>query len=271
MTTPQAQPFRPRKILARLLRAFGTQRWWPARTPFEVCVGAVLTQNTAWKNVERAIAALREARALTPHGLRALSRSALARRLRPAGYFNVKERRLRAFVAFLTDEFGGAVARMRQIETHALRRRLLEVHGIGRETADSILGYAVGKPIFVVDAYTRRIFSRHGWIRDDEDYDTLRARVERAWAGLSAQRRVRDFNELHALLVAVGKDYCRPRAPRCAVCPLRAMLPSSGILAPTAARHERKAGVGRPQERTPSHSRSGRRLEGFLRHSERSL
>jgi endonuclease-3 related protein len=211
------------------LRCLGPQRWWPARTPFEVCVGAVLTQNTAWTNVERAIANLRHAEALSPRGLLGLPRPALARLLRPAGSFNVKERRLRSFVRFLAEGFGGSVARMRRQELEPLRARLLGVHGVGRETADSILCYAAEKPIFAVDAYTRRVFSRHGWIRGDEDYDEIRALVERDWAGLPAARRTRDFNEFHALLVALGKDFCRPRNPRCATCPLRPLLPTSGI------------------------------------------
>ena len=226
---PPARTFRPRSLFSRLLRTLGSQHWWPARTPFEVCVGAVLTQNTAWSNVERAIANLRCAGKLSPSGILGLPRPTLARLLRPAGYFNVKERRLRAFVRFFAGEFGSSIARMRRGETETIRTRLLEVHGVGRETADSVLCYALGKPVFVVDAYTRRIFSRHGWIRGDEDYDALRARVEQAWENLPMSRRTRDFNELHALLVALGKDFCRPRNPRCETCPLRRLLPPSGI------------------------------------------
>ncbi len=243
-----ALPFPPRALLAQLLRALGPQRWWPARTPFEVCVGAILTQNTAWTNVARAIANLRRARALAPRALLALSRRALSRHLRPAGYFNVKERRLRAFVRFFAKEFGGSMARMRRVSAEALRPRLLAVHGIGRETADSILCYALDQPVFVVDAYTRRVFARHGWIRGDEDYDTLRSLVESAWAGIPAARRARDFNELHALLVAVGKDFCRPRAPRCAACPLRSLLPPRPAK-PSAPRSKAKSA---PSPRDPS-------------------
>jgi endonuclease-3 related protein len=192
-----------------------------------VCVGAILTQNTAWGNVERAISNLRRKGQLGARALHRLPRRTLARRLRPSGYFNVKAQRLQSLVRFFLDEFGGSIARLRRTPDLKLRRRLLGVNGIGRETADSILCYALEKPFFVVDAYTRRIFSRHGWIRGDEDYDAIRALVETSWRKQGRAGRTGAFNELHALLVAVGKDFCRPSRPDCARCPLGPRPPAA--------------------------------------------
>ncbi|MBI4025362.1 MAG: hypothetical protein HY360_10315 [Verrucomicrobia bacterium] len=219
-----------RTVLARVLSAFGPQHWWPADSPFEVCVGAVLTQNTAWTNVERAIGRLKQARALQAPRLLAMTHRRLAHLLRPTGYFNVKARRLRAFLSFFSNSFHGSIACMKNRDLNSLREQLLEVPGVGRETADSILLYALEKPIFVVDAYTRRIFSRHQWIQGNEDYDLIRLRVEASWKGSDPSSRVRDFNELHALLVAVGKNFCRPSSPLCGECPLAQMLPRRGSL-----------------------------------------
>lgn len=200
----------------RLLRDLrGPQGWWPGETPFEMAVGAVLTQNTAWVNVERAIANLRAAGALEPHALLALPPERLALLLRPAGYFNVKARRLRALVEFLVRETGGEVAALAAREPAELRLRLLEVPGVGRETADSILLYALGRPVFVVDAYTRRIFGRLGLLDGGADYDRIRGLFERALPREEAL-----FNDYHAQLVAHGKETCRPR-PRCGECVLR--------------------------------------------------
>ncbi len=201
----------------RLFAAYGPQGWWPGETPFEVMVGAVLTQNTAWRNVERAIAALRAGRALSPALMLALPDSALAEHIRPAGYYNVKVRRLKALCEFLT-EHGVAEApeRLRELAPlPALRQRLLAVHGIGEETADSILLYALDLPVFVIDAYTRRLFSRLGEIRGDEPYAELQAGFQQ---GLPAKTRL--FNEYHALIVHHAKTICRPR-PGCESCPLR--------------------------------------------------
>lgn len=225
MTNKCPRPVDFRKVLRRLLLRFGPQCWWPAKTPFEVCVGAVLTQNTAWVNVERAIANLKNAGVLGCRRLRALPHSRLARLLRPSGYFNLKARRLRAFLDFFNQEFGASIHRMRKQGLYGLRGKLLNVHGVGRETADSILLYALNKPVFVVDAYTRRIFSRHNWIRGDEDYDQIRLRVETSWAKSDISLKIRDYNEFHALLVAVGKHYCHSRVPLCWKCPLQKMLP----------------------------------------------
>ena len=151
----------------QLMRAhFGHRHWWPGETPFEVCVGAILTQNTAWTNVERAMANLKAARVLEPERLFALPESKLAQLIRPAGYFNVKARRLRSFLRVLVEEFGGDLRRMFAGETSVVRKRLLAIHGIGPETADSLLLYAGGHHSFVIDAYTKRIFQRHRWSRE---------------------------------------------------------------------------------------------------------
>jgi endonuclease-3 related protein len=213
----------------RLLRGrFGHQHWWPGETPFEVCVGAILTQNTAWTNVERAITNLKAARALTPQRMFALPESELARLIRPAGYFNVKARRLRAFLRVLIEAQGGELDRLFAGETGVVRARLLGIHGVGPETADSLLLYAGGHPSFVVDAYTRRIFSRHDWCGADASYDSLKDLCERNLSQKPVRERLDYWQDYHAQLVRVGKDYCRPRSPRCGTCPLKALLPKSG-------------------------------------------
>jgi endonuclease-3 related protein len=217
-----ASPGSLRDVYARLLAARGHQRWWPGETPFEVAVGAVLTQNTAWTNVERAIANLKAAGALDASALVALDEASLAALLRPAGYFNVKARRLRALVRYLLDEAGGDPARLDGRDLPRLRASLLAVPGVGRETADSILLYAVGLPVFVVDAYTRRIFGRLGRIDPDADYDAIRAVFEAA-----LPRDVGLYNDYHAQIVAHGKDACRPR-PRCEACVLADVCARSG-------------------------------------------
>jgi len=194
---------------------FGPQHWWPARTRFEVVVGAILTQNTAWSNVERALAALRGRRLLTAARLSELPPGRLAGLIRSSGTFRVKARRLRAFLAYLNGRYQGSLDRMSRAPLEALRRELLAVPGIGPETADSILLYALGRPAFVVDAYTRRVLSRHRLLPHDAGYQEVRAFFERH---LPSDPRL--FNEYHALLVAIGKQYCRSR-PHCAECPLR--------------------------------------------------
>jgi endonuclease-3 related protein len=203
----------------KLHHALGPQHWWPARTPFEVIVGAILTQNTAWTNVERAMRNLRGARLLMPRALHAVSRTRLARLVRPTGYFRQKAGHLKAFVRFLRTEFGGSLRRMFAMPTRLLRERLLQVHGIGPETADSILLYAGQHPVFVVDAYTRRILLRHGLIHEKATYNEVRALFED-----NLPRDVQMWNEYHALLVQAGKNWCRPRNPRCAACPLECFL-----------------------------------------------
>ena len=202
------------KIYEELFKTFGPRHWWPAETPFEVVVGAILTQNTAWTNVEKAIANLKERDLIHPERLASLDPGQLAEHLRPSGFFNVKTRRLRSFLAFFTKTYGGSLDRMGRRETCALREELLAVNGIGPETADSILLYALQKPIFVVDAYTRRIFHRLGLSSADASYDDLQGMFESA-----LPRDLTLFNEYHALIVALGKNTCKPK-PRCESCPL---------------------------------------------------
>lgn len=205
----------------RLLAAYGPQHWWPGETAFEVMVGAILTQNTAWANVERAMANLKAAGRLTCRDLLALPDDALAELIRPAGYFNVKARRLKALCAFLADQgVCAAPERLRDLgPLPELRRRLLTVHGVGEETADSILLYALRLPVFVVDAYTRRIFSRLGLIPADASYGEIQQTFQR-----HLQADVALYNEYHALIVHLGKSVCRPK-PRCEQCPLRERCP----------------------------------------------
>jgi endonuclease-3 related protein len=211
----------------RMLRAFGPQHWWPGESPFEVMVGAVLVQNTAWRNVERAMANLRDAGVVTPHGMHALSPEELADLIRPAGYFQVKARRLRSLLKFVVEEYGGSLEAMFQVDLATLREQLLALHGIGPETADAILLYAGGLPTFVVDTYAHRILARHGWIGYEADYHEIKEYFE---AGLPADAPL--YNEYHALLVRVGKDYCKRSGPRCDECPLADLLPRSGVVEP---------------------------------------
>lgn len=203
------------EIYHRLANDYGPQYWWPAKSPFEVVVGAVLTQNTAWTNVERAIAALDRAGALTPAGLRGLERSVLETLIRPAGFFRQKAERLQAFVDYLQCRYDGSLAKCLSGEIAGLREELLLQPGIGPETADSILLYAGGHPTFVVDAYTRRLFHRLGVLRGDESYAAVRTHF---MAGLPANPAL--FNEYHALIVVHCKRRCRKARPLCAACPL---------------------------------------------------
>jgi len=217
-------------VFAALHRRWGPQRWWPARTRFEMICGAILTQNTAWTNVERALANLRDARALFPAAQHALSLRELAALVRPAGTFRIKARRLRAFTTWLMKRHGGSLDVMFREDTDALRRDLLAVHGIGPETADCILLYAGRRPVFVVDAYTRRILHRHGWGADGDGYDAIAALFRDGIAAAYPPRRhAKIFNEYHALIVRAAKDHCRSR-PVCAGCPLRDWLPAGGPL-----------------------------------------
>ena len=203
-----------------MLAALGPSHWWPGETPFEVLVGAVLTQNTNWGNVERAIGNLRNAGVLDPHAMFDLPPEALAELIRPAGYFRLKTGRLRNVLAWLLEECDGDMAALAGRDLDELRPGLLDVKGVGPETADSILLYALGKPTFVVDAYTFRILGRHGLVPEDADYHALQAEfMDR----LDPDPRL--FNEYHALLVRVGKDFCRKQQPKCDACPLSPFLP----------------------------------------------
>ncbi len=203
------------RMYALLDGHFGALHWWPAEEPFEVAVGAILTQNTAWTNVEKAIAALKAKGLLAPEALFRIDTQQLAGVIRPAGYFNVKAERLQSFVRFLREGYGGDMERMAAEPLPVLRDKLLGVRGIGPETADSILLYACGKPTFVCDAYTRRILLRHGMIGDHADYRLIQEMFMRDLAPDVAL-----FNQFHALIVNTGKAFCRT-APNCAPCPLR--------------------------------------------------
>jgi endonuclease III related protein len=214
-------------VYQRLLKTFGPQHWWPGDSPFEVMVGAILVQNTNWQNVKRAIAHLRQADLLEPHALYTVPTEELEELIRPAGYYRIKARRLRSLFEFLIERFDGSLEAMFRTPLPQLREELLAVHGIGPETADSILLYAGDLPVFVVDAYTHRIFARHGWIGFDVDYHTLQD-----YCQSSLPEDVKLYNEFHALLVNVGKHYCRKTGPKCRECPLAEMLPNGGPLEP---------------------------------------
>ncbi len=205
-----------RQFHQAMLGRYGPQHWWPARAPFEVVVGAVLTQNTSWTNVEQAIARLDAAGALDPHVLDAMPPGRLAELIRPAGYYNLKARRLKELVGWLVAAYDGDLERMRRVPPAAMREQLLAVRGVGPETADSILLYALGHPVFVVDAYTYRVVVRHGLLAPPTDYDELKGLFQDHLPADAAM-----FNEYHALLVRVGKEHCRRRA-RCEACPLQA-------------------------------------------------
>jgi endonuclease-3 related protein len=206
----------------QLALAYGPQHWWPAATPFEVILGAYLTQNTAWKAVVRSLANLRAAGALTVEGLRTLTLEELRRCIQPSGFFTRKAPALKAFVAMLDAEFGGSLDALAATPTHALRHRLLELPGVGPETADAILLYALNHPVPVADEYLRRIAERHGLValpKGKKSYEALADLTRQTFAGDPAARHARLFNEFHALTVAVGKAHCG-RTARCEGCPL---------------------------------------------------
>jgi len=258
-----------------LFSAWGRQHWWPAQSRFEVIVGAYLTQNTAWTNVEKALANLRKARLLTIRGIRRTPQPKLEQLIRPAGYFRQKTQRLKNFVSFLDKRYGGSLARMFARPTAELRDELLALNGVGPETADSILLYAGTHPVFVVDTYTRRILERHEIVSGAAGYDEIRQLFEQALAAVAeetpgiepgpeadesvsfesgssehgsaktgvaprgschrpsrmstAERsaRAQVLNEMHGLIVGVGKTYCLKSQPRCEQCPLQKFLPQA--------------------------------------------
>jgi len=210
-------------IYDRLYAAYGPQHWWPGDSAFEIIAGAILTQSASWANVELALANVKAAGALSPQGIAALAEAELARLIRPSGYFNAKARKLKAFVALLYERFGGDLNRMLQTPTSKLRPALLATHGIGPETADSILLYAANRPVFVIDAYTRRTFSRLGIVPERDSYD--------GWQALFMERlpaEVALFNEYHALIVRHAKDVCR-KQPLCDRCPLLEICPAGSL------------------------------------------
>ncbi len=206
------------KIYQTMLNTLGPQQWWPGETPFEVVIGAILTQNTNWSNVEKAIRNLKAADRLSPSGIYELSTIELAQLIRPSGFFNVKAKRVKTFINWLFSRYEGDLSRMFRQDLQTLRDELLSVKGIGPETADSILLYAGNMPTFVVDAYTHRIFSRHGFISEESTYDEMKAFFEE-----NLPKDVRLFNEYHALLVQIGKRYCKPKKA-CEPCPLKDFL-----------------------------------------------
>lgn len=244
-----------RKYYGTLFSAWGTQHWWPADTQFEVIVGAYLTQNTAWSNVERALANLRAAGALSIDALRTIRISRLERLIRPSGYFRQKAKRLKTFVAFLDQKYAGSLEKMFSEPTIKLRVELLSLNGVGPETADSILLYAGNHPVFVVDAYTRRIVDRHGIVPAKSDYEEIRDLFQNALDPVVQEQRVvttalepgfrgashppsamstakrtalvQVYNEMHGLIVGVGKNHCGKSQPDCDQCPLHPFLPSA--------------------------------------------
>jgi endonuclease-3 related protein len=255
---PQINPEEElRSYYRTLYQTWGAQHWWPARTRFEVIVGAYLTQNTAWTNVERALANLRAARLLSVRGIRRVAPRQLEKLIRPSGYFRQKTQRLKAFVAFLDRGYGGSLTRLFSQPTNELREQLLALNGVGPETADSILLYAGNHPVFVADAYTRRILDRHGILPGNSAYEEIRDLFQRALQPIVDEEdqkpvAVRDkpesggrcaphapspmsiaprtplaqvYNEMHGLIVGVGKDFCRKSQPHCDGCPLQPFLP----------------------------------------------
>ena len=202
-------------IYNALYSHYGPQHWWPGDTPFEVMVGAVLTQNTNWGNVERAIVNLKDADKLSPEAINYMSEAELAELIRPSGYYNIKAKRLKAFVRYFVERYEGSVERMKREDCTKLRREVLAVNGIGPETADSILLYALDCPTFVVDAYTKRIFSRHGFFSETADYHE----VQQFFMD-HLPKDARLYNEYHALIVKLAKDRCIKKAGKCELCVL---------------------------------------------------
>ena len=201
-------------IYKRLYKLYGPQGWWPGRTRFEVIVGAILTQNTAWANVEKAVKNLKKDKLLSPEKIMRIKSASLAGLIRPAGYYNVKAKRLKNFVSFLYSRYGGSLGKLSSERTDRLRKVLLEVNGIGPETCDSIMLYAFKRPIFVVDAYTKRVFSRHDFFKESALYE----RVQKFFMD-SLPKKEKLYNEYHALIVRLAKEFCRTK-PDCVDCPL---------------------------------------------------
>ena len=214
-----------RQIYQRLAQTYGPLHWWPARSRFEVIVGAFLTQNTSWKNVELALRNLRRAGILNIKGIRAVGNSELERLIRPSGYFRQKAARLKTFVAYVDERFEGSLPRMFSQPVESLRDELLELNGVGPETADAILLYAGKLPVFVVDSYARRIFERHAIISAGAKYEEIRIRVESAFKNSGSNELADYFNEFHALIVETGKRHCGSVA-NCDGCPLQSLLPT---------------------------------------------
>lgn len=203
------------KIYDQLLEHFGPQHWWPGETQLEICLGAILTQNTAWSNVEKAITNLKKENYLVLDRLKKIRTKKLAVLIKPSGYFNIKAARLKSFIHYFANHHGGSFDHLFSGKPEAIRDSLLSVKGIGPETADSILLYAGGSPVFVVDAYTKRIFFRLGIIDKDAIYDEVQSFFMK-----NLPHKTKLFNEYHALIVMLGKHYCKPK-PVCDPCPLK--------------------------------------------------
>ena len=224
MRMRQKTTLRMRTTRKRLLQAyallfehFGPQNWWPAETQFEVIIGAILTQNTAWSNVAKAIENLKALHALTPEGIRDLPLPRLLNAIRPSGYYNIKAARIQNFIKVFFERHHGDLKAFLDLPADHLRKELLEIRGIGPETADSILLYAAGRPVFVIDAYTVRVLVRHGYLAEGIGYDEAQK-----WFMKRVPLDVSLFNEYHALFVALGKYYCKS-TPQCHGCPLESM------------------------------------------------
>lgn len=207
------------EYFSALSESIGPCHWWPGETPFEIAVGAILVQNTNWTNVEKAIANLKSGNGLTPQGLRKFDQEELQELIRPSGFFRMKAARLKNFLDFLDSNSAECITELCAEDTDVLRRKLLQVNGIGPETADSILLYALNKPVFVVDAYTRRIFNRHMLVHEDIDYHELQNFFMDV-----LEEDVELFNEYHALIVITAKNWCKKTNPDCAHCPLNRFL-----------------------------------------------
>jgi len=207
------------KIYKSLYNYFGPLNWWPGDSPFEIMVGAILTQNTAWGNVEKAINNLKKENLLEPQKLYRINQEGLARLIKPSGYYNIKAQRLKSFITFFMKEYSGSEKKMFSDDGEELRRKLLKIKGIGPETADSILLYAGNKPFFVVDAYTKRIFSRHKLIPKDTTYHQIQEFFVQ-----NLDKDVKLFNEFHAQIVMLGKTICTSRNPTCSKCPIAFLI-----------------------------------------------
>jgi len=212
-----------RKMYTALLDAYGNRKWWPAETPFEIVIGAFLTQATAWRSVERSIANLREAGVLSIEGIRQISEEKLGELIRPSGFVQRKKSSIKAFVQFLDKHYSGSLEQMAMAPTAELRTQLLALPGVGPETADAILLYALGHPVFVVDEYLRRVVARHELLPANARYADLQALGDGAIASPTREETARHANELHALIVEVGKRHCGT-TPRCEGCPLQPFL-----------------------------------------------
>ncbi len=205
-------------VYRKLYSFFGPQCWWPGESPFEVMVGAILTQNTNWANVEKAIINLKSNKLLKPAKLHNISQKQLAKLIKPAGYYNIKAKRLKNLLDFFIGRYDADIKKISKPAIDKIRQELLSVNGIGQETADSIILYALNKPVFVVDAYTKRMLARHHLIPENADYKQVQELFMQ-----NLKKNVKLFNEYHALIVKLGKDYCRKTKPKCDICPLKGL------------------------------------------------